>query len=595
MHQPIGEYIRQARRQRNLTQTELGGERFSKSYVSAVERDKIEASSNALLFFAQQLGLSVDYFTNLLQQPRSRMQISVLNVPGMHGQDIGEQVVHNEELALLDSLLENTELYNFSARYELPTLSPEVIETFPAQKQARYYFLTGLIAQEKGDLSTALQNFEIALASASPRLRVAILDELGVNYYLAQTYQAALRYHLRALNLLQKEFPDEALSALQFYIQFHCGNDYRTLGAYEQACEHYELARRSLNPEHDMKTAALLYQHLGYCTYAAIYQKTSPDMDADTRGTSEKMESEFQRALDFLLQCRILYQVSGDKIGEASARLAFALTKLDCSTRRRQFAEEKCKNTGAEVPINSPSLLNEAEEQCRQVLLSWQYLLNDTDTSDEIDKIIYVALAYLIRIYVQRAMLGRLGNYADTALHERVLAANLCQQVLDTLTENTLPWSVIHTAVNLQADGTAYHDAFLPRLGSLENFPSNASSIPDTLPHHPISLIEVHFAAGEVAEELGRSSTRHDYILDCYARADRCFQAALSVAGTLPAQLDNETKHGYLGRCYQRCISILEERFLASPVLSEETTRALLDVLINGFLHLQSPLPRPSE
>jgi len=592
MDQPIGEYIRQARRQRNLTQTELGGNRFSKSYVSAVERDKIEASRNALLFFAEQLGLSGDYFTNLLQQPESRMQLSMFYAPALRSLDGNEQIVHNEELALLDSLLESTELYNFSAHYELPTLSSEVIETFPPQKQARYYFLTGLIAQEKGDLSTSLQSFEAALGFAPTRLRVAILDELGVNYYLAQAYQAALRYHLRALNLLQKESPDEAIPALQFKIQFHCGNDYRALGAYEQACKHYELARVSLNPEHDIKTAALLYQGLGYCTRAAIYQKTAPNIANDTQATPEEMEREFQRALDFFLQSRILYQVSGDKIGEATARLAFALVKLDCSTRRRQLAEEKAKNTRIEISINSPSLLNDAEEQCRQVLLSWQYLLNDTSTSDETDKLIYGALAYLSRIYVQRAMLARLGGYADTALRERLLAANLCQQVLDTLSESALPWTVIHTAVNLQVDSAAYHDAFLPRLGSPPDFSSNVSLKSDALLHSPISYVEVYFAAGEVAEELGCAATTHDYITDCYAHADQCFHAALFVARTLTIEPDNEAEPTYLGDCYQRCISILEERSLtASPVLCEATTRILLDVLVNALHHLQYSSP----
>src|SRR6266571_3544517 len=54
----IGESIRQLRRQRNLTQSELGGERYSKSYVSALERDKITPSFQALQFFAEQLGQS---------------------------------------------------------------------------------------------------------------------------------------------------------------------------------------------------------------------------------------------------------------------------------------------------------------------------------------------------------------------------------------------------------------------------------------------------------------------------------------------------------------------------------------------------------
>ena len=599
MQQLIGEYIRQARRQQNLTQTELGGNRFSKSYVSAVERNKIEASLNALVFFAEQLGLSGDSFTNLLQQPESQMQLPMLySTAGQSGRllwnSIGgdEQIVHNEELALLDSLLESTELYNFSAHYELPTLSLEVIQTLSPPKQARYYFLMGLIAQEKRDLSAALQSFEAALAFAPPRLQVAILDELGLNYYLAHSYKAALRYHLRALNLLKKEPPDEALAALQFKIHFHCGSDYHALGAYQQACEHYELARMSLNPEHDIKTAALLYQGLGYCTHAAIFQKTAPGIPTATRATSEAMEREFQRAGDFFVQSRILYQVSSDKIGEATTRLAFALAKLDCSTRRRQFADEKATNDSIETSINSPSLLNEAEDQCRQVLLGQQYLLNDSSTSDEIDKLIYVALAYLVRVYIQRTMLARLGGYTDTARRERALAANLCQQVLDTLSQDTIPWTVVHTAANLQVDGAAYQEAFLPRLGNLQAPLSNVSSISDTLLHHPVSLIEVYFAAGEMAEELGRTATAEDYILDCYARANQCFQAALSIAHTFASEPDHEAESDYLGRCYQRCISILKERSFPSPGLREETTTTLLDVLINGLYQLQSsPLP----
>ena len=585
--QLIGEFIRQARRQRNLTQTELGGDRFSKSYVSAVERDKIEPSQNALLFFAEQLDLSSDHFTNLLQQPERQMQAFIPTAkPGglLRSNLTGNE--HDEELALLDSLLESTELYNFSAHYNLPTLSPEVIETLSPSKQARYYFLMGLIAQEKRDLSTALQNFEAALVFAPPRLQVAILDELGINYYLAQSYTAALRYHLRALNLLCKEPPSDATLALQFKVQFHCGNDYRALEAYEQACKHYELARMSLNPDHDIKTAASLYQGLGYSTHAAIYQKTSPMIAIDSRATLEEMEREFQRALDFYLQSRILYQVSGDKIGEASVRLAFARVKINFNARRRQLGGEK-----SSASIYSPSLLKDAEEQGRQVLMNWQYLLNDTYASDEVDTIVYVALAYLIRTYTQRSMLARLDGYNDTALRERVLATNLCQQVLDTLSESTIPWTLVHTIINSPLDGLTKQLAFLPRLGTLPNFISNQPSQSDDLPHSLVSYIEVYFAAAEMAEELGRTATTEDYATDCYAHSNRCFQAALSLVNLLATKLDHETEPGYLRNCYQRCISILEERFSTSTASYEETTRTLLDVLLNGLHHLQSPIP----
>src|SRR5579859_5081613 len=230
MQPAIGELIRQARRQQNITQTELGGTRFSKSYVSAVERNKIASSPEALRFFAEQLGQPSDYFTSLLQHIDSESSLSVFNAPGSPG----TSPLQDEALTLLDILLESTELNNFSPRYELPELSPEVIAALPLHKQARYYFLMALIAQNKQDMSTALPAFEYALALAPHKHRSTILDELGVSYYISQAYQIALGYHQRALDLLQKETHNEA-NSLRFKIELHCGDDYRALGAYQQA------------------------------------------------------------------------------------------------------------------------------------------------------------------------------------------------------------------------------------------------------------------------------------------------------------------------------------------------------------------------
>src|SRR5437764_2445020 len=109
MQPSIGEFIRQLRRQSSLTQTELGGMRFSKSYVSAVERTKITPSIEALHFFAEQLSLPSDYFVKLRQDMNekeqffSALQTSQENFPG----------VQEEFLNLLDILLEGTEQHRF--------------------------------------------------------------------------------------------------------------------------------------------------------------------------------------------------------------------------------------------------------------------------------------------------------------------------------------------------------------------------------------------------------------------------------------------------------------------------------------------------
>src|SRR5438105_7462080 len=117
MQQPIGEFIRQVRRQHNLTQSELGGTRFSKSYVSAVERNKIASSPEALRFFAEQLDQPDDYFTSLVQQVDNIRQLPVPDVPALL--TTSDTALQDETLNLLDILLESTEIHNLSARYEL--------------------------------------------------------------------------------------------------------------------------------------------------------------------------------------------------------------------------------------------------------------------------------------------------------------------------------------------------------------------------------------------------------------------------------------------------------------------------------------------
>ncbi|MFL5658938.1 MAG: helix-turn-helix domain-containing protein [Ktedonobacteraceae bacterium] len=579
MQQAIGELIRQARRQHNLTQTELGGTRFSKSYVSAVERNKIMSSAEALRFFAEQLGQPDDYFTSLVQQVENVRQLSMSHAPGLPG--MSNAAFQDDALTLLDILLEGRELPNFPARYDFAALSPEVIAALPGHKQSRYYFLTGLIAKEKQDHSEAQDAFECALALAPVRNRPAILDELGVNYYAAKAYQIALGYHLRALHLLQKEpGSGDAIAELRFKVELHCGDDYRALGAYQQAREHYEQARLHLNSEHDMRTAGILYMGLGYCTYVLIHQRTSLVIQADERATFEEMEREFQRAVSFLLQARSVYQVSGDRGGEASARLTLAMALLDFSTRQRQMVQEKARAIGRQTAANCTSLLNDAEEQCRQVLLGWQDPASGANFSGDLDTTIYMALAYLVRIAVQRATLARLGGYSDTAYRERAMASYLCQQILHSLSESSLPWTLMRNAATLQSDSMAYQPPSLPRVPGLLNGRNGHV-------HSLMSLVEVYFAAGEVAEEIGHFATSHEYSRDSYTRATQCFQAALDVAHLIK---EKEYDRSYLVRCYQRCTCILEERMLTSSEMFDETIRTLLTILKGELWELQYPV-----
>ncbi len=581
MTEGIGEYIRQARRQRNLTQTELGGDRFSKSYVSAIERNKIPPSPDALKFFAEQLEQSEDYFTTMFVQSESTGSLSSMNELNLVS--TGNRTIQEDELTLLDTLLENTEFHSFPVHYkQMPMLSPDAIALLPPAKQARYYFLLGLIAQENNSLSTALYALERALMLAPARHYPAILDELGSNYYLAEAYQTALNYYLRALYSLQKGSMNGTAVSLLFKVELHCGNAYRALGAYREACEHYERARTYLNSQHDMKSAGILYWGLGYSTYELIQQEMLLADPSKSNFAQEEIERQYQRAISLLMQGRGVYQVSGDRKGEATVRLTIALVMLDYSRWRRGIFAARTNDGVKRSAFNMTSLLQDAEEECRQVLMDWEELSRDADSSSfELDPTIYVALAYLVRVYVERAALSRLDGYNDTANRERAVASYLCQEMLNSFSGEDFLGTHLQNALAMDVQSLTYQSPSLPHFPELSDGTIKVS-------RSPIGQTELFYAVGTVAEELGRSATKQQYARDCYTRADQFYQAALDGARAVIAS--RESDPGYLIRCYQRCVAMLEERIEDAPELHEEGTNSLLSLLKNALYQLQFPL-----
>ena len=145
MRIPIGETLRQMRRQQSLTQTELGADRFSKSYVSAVELDKIVPSYEALHFFAEQLGQQRDYFEKqFLQSDTSKSAMTETQLYTANEQRVQEKI-----LPLLDFLLEGNEFYSLPLLSNFSPLAPDVATSLSTDIQGPYAFLLGLIEQQK--------------------------------------------------------------------------------------------------------------------------------------------------------------------------------------------------------------------------------------------------------------------------------------------------------------------------------------------------------------------------------------------------------------------------------------------------------------
>jgi transcriptional regulator with XRE-family HTH domain len=573
----VGEYIRHQRNQQGLTQTQLGGETYSKSYISAIERNKILPSRAALRFFAEQLNQPAETLEQL-SAGSEKMYLSGTSLQGEISDESDQEII-----ALLDLVLQGKEPGAFSLYSGLANGKEAIGTGFrhfhsSVQKQARYMFLHGLIAQKRGELIKAREDLEYALALVPGEYRPTVLDALGTNAHLQRIYQSALWYHKRALHQLQGG--DNNLDLL-LRVEYHCGEDYQALGAYHLACHHYERARSLLCSTHNLQMAAKLYFGLGYCLYISLFQRNifqRGDVEPDLR--PEGVEGISQRAQGFLVQSRGLYQVSTDKEGESLTRLAQAALALDFSFWHVRNPGETIPNSDRRSIVASKcqSSLDEAEEQCRQVLHLWLEDKQENSTPGEGETILYTALAFLVRVFKQRATLARLSGYTDTSYKERIIAAVLSQEILDALPRQSVPWTLAQMALHLSGKDLVYQSPALPRLPDLSLLKER----------DPASLVEICFAAAEVAEELGQAGTTESFIHSCYEQANRCFLMAFRAARQLWTL--GETERVSLLRAYQRCLIYFEERLQARSGSHEESLPLLLTCLKEIQDLLQCPL-----
>src|SRR5215208_166130 len=71
----LGERLRQLRVAANLTQTDLAGDRFSKEYVSQIERGKTRPTQETVEWLAARLGVDANFLKNgVSSDERSRIE-----------------------------------------------------------------------------------------------------------------------------------------------------------------------------------------------------------------------------------------------------------------------------------------------------------------------------------------------------------------------------------------------------------------------------------------------------------------------------------------------------------------------------------------
>jgi tetratricopeptide (TPR) repeat protein len=183
----LGERLRQLRAAAGMTQTELAGDRFSKEYVSQIERGKTRPTSETIRWLAERLGVDAGYLAN--------------------GVSADERGRVDAGLARADALLEARR--NDEALEELERIRAAVLATGLPELEVRALSGEATVRIRRGEVREAIALLERARGLSegsgfSDVERADVLFRLGVARYRLNSIQTAIGLFDEALKLADR-------------------------------------------------------------------------------------------------------------------------------------------------------------------------------------------------------------------------------------------------------------------------------------------------------------------------------------------------------------------------------------------------------
>src|SRR5437867_7096940 len=191
----LGERLRQLRVAASMTQTDLAGDRFSKEYVSQIERGKTRPTRETIDWLAQRLGVDAGFLAN--------------------GVSADERGRVDAALARAEALLEARR--NDEALEEFEGIRSAVLATGMQELEARALSGEATVRMRHGEVREAIALLERARAlcegtSFSDVERADVLFRLGVARYKLNSIQTAIGLFDEALKLAERsEIPSDQL------------------------------------------------------------------------------------------------------------------------------------------------------------------------------------------------------------------------------------------------------------------------------------------------------------------------------------------------------------------------------------------------
>ena len=236
----LGERLRQLRVAAGLTQTELAGDRFSKEYISQIERGKTRPTAETIEWLGLRLGVDAGFLQN--------------------GVSADERAKAEAILARADALLEERRLDE--AIEEYTRALPAVLGTGAVELHVHALKGEAMAHAHNGDVKNALAMLGEARVLVereefSDIDRAEVLYRLGVCRYLLSSISTAVGLFNEALVLGERSgLPSDELRLNVFSWRSRC---YRRQRDYEAAREDVELALELAEAMHDARALGAAY------------------------------------------------------------------------------------------------------------------------------------------------------------------------------------------------------------------------------------------------------------------------------------------------------------------------------------------------
>jgi len=265
----LGERLRQLRVAAGLTQSELAGERFSKEYVSQIERGKTRPTGDTIAWLASRLDVDAGYLANgVSTDERGRVEATLTRAEAL-------VEAHRYEEAVV----------------EFERIRPAVVATGAAELEARVVSGEAWARMHQGELREALDLLTRArtLVEHEPFSdldRAEILYRLGVCRYRLSSISTAIGLFSEAYELAEKS--DLPCDLLRSNILAHRSRCYRRQRDLEAAREDVERAlelAQSLDDSPSMAAvyvqASLVAERMGHWVLARSYAEKAKSVYED--------------------------------------------------------------------------------------------------------------------------------------------------------------------------------------------------------------------------------------------------------------------------------------------------------------------------